>query len=86
MHTFTILNKKGIVLQSFTEKSSFGFNSIEYDLSVASNKIKQFTPPIKKAENEKYYLVPGAYKIVIENSKGEKVSTELVIKEKTKDE
>ncbi|HOZ51201.1 MAG TPA: hypothetical protein PLU17_05050 [Chitinophagaceae bacterium] len=86
MHTFTILNKKGIVLQSFTEKSSFGFNSIEYDLSVASNKIKQFTPPIKKAENEKYYLVPGTYKIVIENSKGEKVSTELLIKEKKKDE
>ncbi|GBL36219.1 hypothetical protein EMGBS15_18140 [Filimonas sp.] len=51
-HTFSILNKKGKVLQTFTEKPSFGFNTATYDLSVMADKAKLFSPVLKKAKDD----------------------------------
>ncbi len=84
-HTFSILNKKGNVLQTFTENPSFGFNTASYDMSVMANKIKLFSPILKKAEDEKYYLLPGTYTVQIENANGIKVKGEFILKEKKKE-
>ncbi len=84
-HTFSILNKKGNVLQTFTEKPSFGFNTASYDMSVMANKIKLFSPILKKAEDEKYYLLPGTYTVQIENAHDVKVKGDFILKEKKKE-
>ncbi len=84
-HTISILNKKGKVVQSFTEKPAFGFNTTTYDMSVMDTKIKLFSPALSKAEDDKYYLLPGTYTVQIENSKGLKVSNTFILKEKKKE-
>lgn len=85
LHTIRILNKKNVVIQSFTQQASFGFNTASYDMTVKEDKIKQFSPILKKADDGKFYLVPGTYKIELENSKGLKQQTDLIVKEKKKD-
>jgi hypothetical protein len=84
IYTIRILNKKAVVLQSFTDSASYGFNTTTYDLTVKEDKAKQFTPPLKKADDEKYYLVPGTYKVQIETPKGIIESIDLIVKEKKK--
>ncbi|MBK7762736.1 MAG: glycosyl hydrolase [Bacteroidetes bacterium] len=85
IHTFRILNKKGAVLQSFTDTAVYGYNTTSYNLSLLSSKANTYKPAIKKAENEKYYLAVGEYKIEIENSKGIKENAVFKIQAKKAD-
>jgi photosystem II stability/assembly factor-like uncharacterized protein len=84
-HVFNILNKKGVVLQSFTQKPNYGFNNASYDMTVKPEKIKQFSPVLKKADDEKYYLMPGTYTVQVVNSQGLKEQTTLIVKENKKE-
>lgn len=85
LHTIRILNKKDIILQSFTQQAAYGFNIVSYDMTVREDKVKQFNPVLKKADDGHYYLLPGKYKIELENAKGIKQQTDFIVKEKKKE-
>lgn len=85
IHTLKVLNKKGTVLQSFTDTASYGYNTTKYNANILSSKANAFKTALKKAENEKYYLPEGEYKLEIENSKGVKVNAMFKIQAKKKD-
>jgi hypothetical protein len=84
-HIISILNKKGNILQSFTEHPDLGFNFTTYDMSVMETKSKLFSPALNKAEDARYYLIPGTYTVQMENSNGQKVKNTFILKEKKKE-
>jgi hypothetical protein len=77
----TIKNDAGKELQQLSIAATKGINVLEYDYSVSEKGVKVFEKAdlkIKKAENDKYYLRKGKYKVsVLVN--GKNASTDLKI-------
>ncbi|MCG2418078.1 hypothetical protein K8089_03515 [Aequorivita sp. F47161] len=77
----TIKNEAEKELQQLSIDATKGINVLEYDYSVSEKGVKVFEKAdlkIKKAENGKYYLPKGAYKVnVLVN--GKQAATDLKI-------
>lgn len=65
-----VLTQDGKLLQRFSAEMTQGFNFLEYDLTVSEEWMKKATKrnknlKFKKAQNGKYYLPKGSYRIAI---------------------
>lgn len=88
----TVQTEKGLTLKSFETNGSKGLNYINYDLTFdkdieskyseelnAEKKNEDDKIKIKAAGNEKYYLLPGKYKINFSTEKGQNKSLTIEI-------
>jgi len=86
VHTFSIKTKKGQIVQTFTDTAVYGFNTAHYHAEVTEQWALATKPNIQQADDKKYYLVAGTYKVEIENPQGEKRTRLLLVKESKKKE
>jgi len=86
-----IVTKQGTVLYETTDQSEKGLNYVKYDLTISEKAIKKYeselnglldkneaTIQLKKADNDKYYIRKGTYKLIVE-SNGEHKELELIV-------
>ncbi|HNP67977.1 MAG TPA: glycosyl hydrolase [Aequorivita sp.] len=80
--TITLKTEEGKELQQFSVEASRGVNVLNYDCAISEKGIKTLTKAdvkIKKAENGKYYLPKGKYRVML-NLNDKSSSTALSIK------
>ncbi len=80
--TITIATESGKELQILTVEGTKGVNVVEYDFSISEKGQKVFEKAdekIKKADNGKFYLPKGIYKVTV-SANGKNSSTALEIK------
>lgn len=66
--TITLKTEEGKELQQFSVEASRGVNVLNYDCAISEKGVKTLTNSdleIKKAENGKYYLPKGKYRVVL---------------------
>ncbi|MEO8086556.1 MAG: glycosyl hydrolase [Bacteroidota bacterium] len=94
--TIRIKSEKGLLLKTIKDSSEAGLNYQPYNLGIDSAVVKQFEKSmsdkkskpfvIKQAEDKKYYLVPGKYKVEIVDAAGNVASGEFKVKGREDDE
>lgn len=80
--TITIKTEDGKELHNLSNEATKGVNVINYDLSISEKASKIFDKTdtkIKKAENDKYYLPKGKYKVTV-SVNGKTATSELEVK------
>jgi len=69
IHRFSIRNRKGDLLHTFTDTATTGFNQTVYHLTVPESARRKFKPVLQMAENGDFYLPAGEYQIELSNEK-----------------
>jgi photosystem II stability/assembly factor-like uncharacterized protein len=92
--TISIISESGLVLKKINDSAEKGINIMNYDLTVNPESITAFEKElsakdkkdvkIKLADDKKYYLMPGKYKVVLESG-ADKLEKEFVVSESKKD-
>lgn len=77
-----ILNSKNKLVYKKDFYATSGWNTAVYDLSITNGFQKNIKQLLEAADDERYYLPAGDYKIEIENGQGLKKRTELKLVEK----
>lgn len=80
--TITIKTEDGKELQQLSREATKGVNVLEYDLSISEKGIKvleKMNSNVKKADNGKYYLQKGKYKVEV-SLNGKSITSEFEIK------
>lgn len=70
--TIQILDAEELLINEIIVNADKGFNTLKYDLTYSDKSVKTYNKqhkdtPIKKAKNDKYYLISGSYTIKIQN-------------------
>ncbi|OAB80626.1 WD40/YVTN/BNR-like repeat-containing protein [Cochleicola gelatinilyticus] len=66
--TIKVLSEEGKTIQQFTSEVAKGINVISYDLTVSDKGRKELEKKeveVRKAQNEKYYIPKGEYKVSV---------------------
>ncbi len=86
-----IFSEKNTLLAQFTDSSEAGLNYISYDQHADSTAVKVWSKEkseksdavkFQKAEDGKYYLLPGKYKMEISDESGYSQTTMLIVQSK----
>lgn len=82
--SFQVKTKEGDVVKEWTQDADKGLNMVGYDLSFeesAKSKIESEDKKVEKANNGKFYLLPGKYDVTVTMA-GQSSSTTLEVKER----
>jgi photosystem II stability/assembly factor-like uncharacterized protein len=91
--TIKVKTEKGILLKTIIDTSEAGLNYLNYDISIDSSDVTGYekdlintkgkkSSTIQKADDGKFYLLPGKYKIEFSDKSGNKANTSFILNDK----